>query len=180
MHNTWFTADTHFEHALLAHKYRPEYATVEEMNEGIITRWNAFVKPGDMVYHLGDFAWYRPEDFVDRLNGRIHLILGNHDSLKLWQKEMFSSVQDVKWLGSKELKTSKGFFLSHYPHRSWKQKEYGSIHLYGHCHGTIPNFGLSMDVGWDVFGRPISLDEISLLMKQRDMKQLEDELSEST
>ena len=176
MHNTWFTADTHFEHALLAHKYRPEYETVQDMNEGIIKRWNQIVRPGDTVYHLGDFAWYHPEDFVDRLNGRIHLILGNHDSMNKWQREMFASVQDVKWLGAKELKLSSGFFLSHYAHRTWRQKEFGSVHLYGHWHGTQPDFGLSMDVGWDRFGRPVSLDEIVTLMKQRDMRQLEDEI----
>ena len=29
------------------------------------------------------------------------------------------------------------FELCHYPMMTWKQKEYGSIHLHGHCHGNI-------------------------------------------
>lgn len=52
------------------------------MNETLIDNWNKTVGPTDVVYHLGDFcfagaaAWY---SLLGQLNGRIHLILGNHE-----------------------------------------------------------------------------------------------------
>jgi calcineurin-like phosphoesterase family protein len=57
--------------------------------------------------------------------------------------------------------------LSHYPHASWRGKNHGSIHLYGHSHGSMeeklnqhwPN-RRAMDVGIDIAWRPFSLDEI--------------------
>jgi len=170
LNRTWFTADTHFNHALMQHGYRTEYEDVEEMNEGIIKTWNSLVKPDDDVYHLGDFAWKYPEQFVDRLKGRIHLILGNHDRLKAWQKEMFASVQDVLWLSPKSQRHGPGIFLSHYPHRSWRNKEYGSIHLHGHCHGSMPDYYRSTDVGWDRHNMPVPLDILIASMKDIDPK----------
>jgi hypothetical protein len=32
-------------------------SSVTEMNEALIAKWNAGVGKGDLVYHLGDFAW---------------------------------------------------------------------------------------------------------------------------
>ena len=52
------------------------------MNEALITNWNSTIGKDDIVFHLGDFAmggsaeWCR---LLERLNGRIYLILGNHD-----------------------------------------------------------------------------------------------------
>ena len=60
--NVWFTADTHFNHRRLIEINRPQFGSVEEMNETMIERWNERVKKGDRVYHLGDFALGRPED----------------------------------------------------------------------------------------------------------------------
>jgi len=169
----WFTADTHFSHAVLASKYRG-FDRLEDHDEEIVRIWNHWVQPGDEVYHLGDFAWKHTELFVDRLNGRIHLILGNHDDLKKWQHDMFASVQDVLYLHSKHV-GGYGIYLSHYPHRSWRKKEYGGMHLYGHVHGNIPDLGRSMDVGWDRWKRPVSLTEVRGILLKRDIHQLWDE-----
>ena len=50
----FFIADTHFRHRnIIKHDGRP-YSSVDEMNEALITNWNAKVKPNDSVYHLGD------------------------------------------------------------------------------------------------------------------------------
>jgi len=80
--NTFFTADTHFGHAnIIRHCDRP-FADVEAMNRGITDRWNAVVGPHDLVYHLGDFAMgdaQRWPEYRAALNGRIVLVLGNHD-----------------------------------------------------------------------------------------------------
>lgn len=78
----YLTSDHHFGHKnIIAYEDRP-FTTVEEMDEFMIQRWNETVKPGDTVYHLGDFALVNLERIaalLKRLNGRKILILGNHD-----------------------------------------------------------------------------------------------------
>ena len=52
----------------------------------MIVNWNSVVSPVDTVYHLGDFCFWKGmtsddiEWLINSLNGRKHLILGNHDS----------------------------------------------------------------------------------------------------
>lgn len=85
----FFISDTHFGHANIltftrdngTTKVRPEFATVEEMDETMIARWNARVRPTDHVYHCGDVAMYRPSllKVMPRLRGHKRLIRGNHD-----------------------------------------------------------------------------------------------------
>ena len=84
----FFTADTHFNHTNMLKFCDRPFADVEEMNETIIARWNQVVGEEDHVFHLGDFCqggsaeWSR---LLDRLNGKIHLIVGNHDMKNLRQ-----------------------------------------------------------------------------------------------
>lgn len=82
MINTWFISDTHFSHKniLEYEKDARPFVSIEEMNEKIIDNWNKNVKPNDIIYHCGDFAFgYDNIDIAGRLNGRKKLILGNHD-----------------------------------------------------------------------------------------------------
>lgn len=77
----FFTSDTHFGHANIIKYCNRPFASVEEMNEGIIQKWNAVVSPGDVVYHLGDFAMGHKDNvnIRKRLNGKVILVKGNHD-----------------------------------------------------------------------------------------------------
>lgn len=82
------TSDTHFFHKnIIKHCSRP-FDTVSKMNNVLINNWNSVVAPEDIVYVLGDFIWGNDktciEPLVDKLNGQIHLILGNHDAFKPW------------------------------------------------------------------------------------------------
>lgn len=83
MIETWFISDTHFGHKNIL-EYEKEarpFETIEEMHEVIIERWNSVVKPNDIVYHLGDFAFgKRWISIAERLRGKKRLILGNHDT----------------------------------------------------------------------------------------------------
>ena len=57
------------------------FSNVKEMDEYIVDKWNKKVSNSDTVWILGDIV--SPEhfdkDLLNRLNGKIHLILGNHD-----------------------------------------------------------------------------------------------------
>lgn len=91
----WFVSDPHFYHKKLVRSC-PEhferfrnYDTVEEMNIDIITQWNKFISPNDIVVFLGDFGLNIPvneiEDIfintMNGLNGKKLYIKGNHDKL---------------------------------------------------------------------------------------------------
>ena len=55
---------------------------VEMMDETIISNWNNTVGQDGIVFHLGDFCLGGSAEWskiLDRLNGKIYLIMGNHD-----------------------------------------------------------------------------------------------------
>ena len=93
MKNIWFISDTHFRHeAILGFKdyagltVRP-FASADEMDQQMIDNWQSVVKPGDVVYHLGDVLFgHNKVEWLEanftKLNGTKHLILGNHDNPK--------------------------------------------------------------------------------------------------
>lgn len=160
MSNLWFTADTHFGHqAMLRHRPWP---SVHEMDEALIKLWNLAVRPEDEVWHLGDFAWERPESYFPRLNGTIHFVLGNHDNRK--ELNALTDVHDVRYLRLQKQR----LFLSHYPHRAWRNSHHGSLHLFGHTHGDFAPWGRSMDIGVDAQAfAPVAFDEVVAQLKDR-------------
>lgn len=89
--NVWLTSDTHFCHTnIIKHCHRPFYTT-SEMNEVMIQNWNRVVKPGDIVYHLGDVFMDQQgveqhESIMARLTGRKRLVVGNHDDIPYLSK----------------------------------------------------------------------------------------------
>lgn len=146
------------------------------MNKCLTQTINKYVQEGDILYFLGDFAFGEhiniPSYRHSLICQNIHLCRGNHDTHIDKYRDLFSSIQDVLWyLGPPE-----AIFMSHYAHRVWQGSHKGIIHLYGHSHSTLPDYGKSMDVGVDVayklFGeyRPFSLEEIVNIMSKRDVK----------
>lgn len=79
---TWFTADLHLGHAnIIGYSNRP-FADVDAMDEALVERWNARVRPDDTVWVLGDVAMGRIDEslpLVARFHGRKLLLAGNHD-----------------------------------------------------------------------------------------------------
>lgn len=154
---TWFTSDLHLGHAnILKHCDRP-FQTVAEMDATLIANWNARVFPSDDIWCLGDFCWGNPEKYGSRLNGRKHLIIGNHDGEAIQSWKGWSSVQQYA-----EIKVDDHrLVLFHYPIREWNGFYKGAIHLYGHVHGNMEPTSQSCDVGVDLWDfSPVSLAEI--------------------
>lgn len=162
----WFTADTHFGHkAIIAYESRT-FRSVAAMDETIVKNWNSVVGKHDVVWHLGDFSFCDPAGYVAQLNGKICLCLGNHDHRRLTQiKRCISVIHEAVQV---EVRGTK-IWLSHYAHRTWPSKPYGSIHLYGHSHGKLAPEPSSMDVGVDTNDfKPYSADQVlKLLLTQR-------------
>ena len=146
----WFTADTHFSHRNIMKYCDRPFSSVEEMDDHLVTVWNDCVGKRDTVYHLGDVSW-RPKEnnhVLSRLNGKKILILGNHDK-KLGHNflDHWHDIHDYFHLKLGQTK----IVLFHYPIFSWDSHYHGSIHLHGHCHGTLNNVttGRILDVGVD-------------------------------
>lgn len=174
----FFTSDTHFSHTnIIKYQDRP-FKDVIEMNEHMIRMWNEVVPWDGHVFHLGDVAFgdeRSAKSTLDRLNGSIYLVKGNHDKTVL-RKEF---VRDrFVWVKEKYVvKFDKGkgdeITLCHFAHRVWNKSHHGAYHLYGHSHGAMEDtpWGRSMDVGVDVWDfKPISLKQVCDVLSERKFK----------
>jgi calcineurin-like phosphoesterase family protein len=167
MSDTWFVSDMHFGHTnIIAYCNRP-FNSVEEMDQALVENWNKAVKPTDVVWHLGDWAFHNYEH-IGQLNGFIRSVPGNHDherAKKILPYLPNGFEEEVVYL---KIDKEHRFVLSHYPYEAWR-REY-RYHLHGHTHGMtgegyagyrgpMPN---RLDVGIDAtkLYRPIHLDEV--------------------
>lgn len=178
MSNTYFVSDFHFWHTAILKYSSRNFSSVEDMNEALVNNWNAIVKPEDLVYDLGDVSFGKYTEtkmLLQRLNGKHHIILGNHDKVIINNKNEFinsgviASIQDYKEL---KIKGIPPIIMMHYPLRSWNKMHYGSIMLHGHTHNSLKPIGKSVDVGVDSKYihdeyRPTSLEEVLNYMKDR-------------
>jgi calcineurin-like phosphoesterase family protein len=173
--SVWFTSDTHFGHrGILTLGHGRPFDSVEEMDEAMIERWNAMVKPSDRIYHLGDFSFHgrqKTREVVGRLNGRKFFVRGNHDSVMDGMDWAFEAVYEYKEIkyGFPNASEQRRIVLFHFPIQSWHQVGRGSWHLHGHCHGNLPQTEMArQDVGVDTHDfYPWHVDEIAEAMKDR-------------
>lgn len=164
----YFTADTHFDHDNIRKYCNRPFSTVAEMNETIIKNWNAVVKPKDIVYHLGDFAFIKTEarflELFMSLRGTIRFVKGNHDKTTAKYSHYFDEWHE----GLVDLTIDKQpVTLCHYAMRVWNKKHYDAWHLYGHSHGELDEgYDLSFDVGVDAQQfTPVSLEQVAQKMQ---------------
>ena len=164
----FFTSDTHFGHKNIIRLCDRPFQGIHEMDEELIARWNETVKEHDEVYHLGDFGYKcsvsHLKRIMERLNGRIHLIVGNHDRYTLRANEELDRFTSVFHMLKLWGILDQPITLCHWPMLSWDQSHRGAIQLFGHHHGNKLDKikkGFQMDVGVDPNNfRPISLDQV--------------------
>jgi len=134
------------------------------MNESLISNWNNKVKLDDTIYHLGDFCFSSIENatnILNRLNGNIIFIQGNHDHKYL---QLLGYPRQIEKFKQGKIH----IVMSHFALRVWDKSHFNSFHLYGHSHGCLEPIGKSWDVGVDNNNyTPLSLDEIIEIMKNR-------------
>jgi len=139
----------------------------------LIRRWNEIVQPGDTVYHLGDFAvgGGPAEQYLEKLNGNIVLIVGNHENRALRCLNRFKNVAGLLEIEVKiqeDGKTIKqAITLCHYAMKVWNKSHHGAWQLYGHSHGTLPDpqDARQFDVGVDCWDfRPLTVEQIQAKM----------------
>jgi calcineurin-like phosphoesterase family protein len=181
MKDIWVISDTHFRHSKIlsftdsstGELIRPGFADVDEMDEHMIERWNSVVKPGDIVYHLGDVVMGDKEWFKQnwpRLNGGKRLIVGNHDDIKfLTSGGFFSKV--LMWRMFPEF----GLLFSHVPlHPSsllryvdrdakWPDGHDTLVNVHGHIHQNPSPEGPYRNVSVEAIDyTPVNIEELRI------------------
>ena len=130
----YYTSDLHLGHANIIKLCNRPFSDVTAMNEALINNWNARITNADTVYIIGDLMFRTADDptiYLDRLKGKKHLIIGNHD--KSWMKKVelskyFESVERMLVFGNGKCKVT----LCHYPMMSFE----GKYLIYGHIHNN--------------------------------------------
>jgi calcineurin-like phosphoesterase family protein len=137
----FYISDTHFGHANILHFDNRPFGSVADMEDEMVKRWNAVVKPGDTVYILGDFCWQKEPEWIrilNRLNGGKVLIRGNHDlknpSVRL--RGMFQDIKEYKEITD----NGRHIIMCHYPILFYKAAYNPDCYmLCGHVHTTREN-----------------------------------------
>lgn len=192
------TSDTHFGHKnIITYCDRP-FASVEEMDEGMVDRWNAVVRPEDSVYHYGDVAMGKISTsilHVARLNGNKFLIPGNHDTcwpgnkkVRTSDKHMYEDVgftilnpTEHRVIGETETSHGRVVRMCHFPYEGdshdgdrfteWRPKNDGLWIIHGHVHEKWKVKNKQLNVGVDVWDfTPVSEAQIVETIAQSGLK----------
>jgi calcineurin-like phosphoesterase family protein len=144
----WFTSDTHFGHQNILKFCERPFVSIEEMDNTIIERWNLKVGKDDIVFHLGDFAFAtnkRWKELISLLNGKIYLILGNHDITRwpgTYTMQLFDRVENQMML---KIDNKYKVYLNHFPFLcydgTYRNPEDCTIQLHGHVHERVGGIG---------------------------------------
>lgn len=171
----WFTSDLHFGHRNVIEFCARPYRNVKEMDEKMIEQWNSQVLPGDEVWMLGDFGINKrkvlDKELVNSLNGRKHIVIGNHDSFFVrghenilkFEEQYREKYINAGWEGAYlstyvTLKDGTQVHLSHLPPDSGHDNRYSKfkvpndpkqIYLHGHLHSHYIKKDNLIDVAFD-------------------------------
>lgn len=175
MVDIWYYSDPHYWHKNIIRLCNRPFDSVEDMNWSFIEWYNTLVKPNDVVYCLGDFAFKKGDEIVKHLHGKKILLKGNHDSHK--QLNRIEPYFD-KILDSLDIVIdNQRIMMNHYPYRTWRGNNRGSWNIHGHCHANLPPMGKQLDVGYDNFNyevgwkkyHPIHHDQLKKIMDSKDV-----------
>ena len=130
---SYFSSDFHLGHKVIV-KYRTQFSNQSEHDEFILDRI-AELNKKSVLHILGDFIFDSPNynyyiNELKKMPCRIKLVMGNHDSLKLYKEDRF----EVQL----PLYSYKNIWVSHAPiHHQELRDRLGNIH--GHLHYGVVN-----------------------------------------
>lgn len=135
----WFMSDLHFGHSKSFIYEKRGFKTIEEHNEKLLANIKECVSRDDEFYILGDLTLgdlAASADLLRQLPGKIHIILGNHDTEN--RIEFYQTLGwDVQY--ATRIRWDKyHFYLSHYPTDCANPGEdkisLATINIHGHVH----------------------------------------------
>ena len=140
MGKVYFIADLHFGHRDVIHFDSRPFRDLNEMEEEMIRRWNHKVGPQDHVFVVGDMFGgantAHAGEIVHSLNGKIHLIRGNHDPKGEVFEELFEEVVPAKGIQVRVRGQKQRVVMRHRLLPIYKGNDEGVVHLYGHTHNS--------------------------------------------
>ena len=182
--NVYFTADLHLSHAnIIKYAHRPfwkegdflgegdiaerpwasdeiKQGRVAWMNSRLIANINKRVKPGDVLYHVGDFCFrtgLKPHEWEKQINCKVIHIMGNHDGNNGLNEKIHTAIMDL---------SNKQVLVQHRPPTMEQEiPEWCDFVVCGHVHDNwahrfingIPIINVGVDV-WNY--EPVSLTSL--------------------
>lgn len=194
----WFTSDLHLGHERDFVWEARGYKSSEHHTKSILETLNEYVRKDDILFNLGDLCLNSTPEDVDRyldslICQNMWCLWGNHNNphekvIYLPGKAKIAPSPKIRWvypieyknmsyIGHYEEVTVNGQFivLSHYPFMSWNKLSNGAWCLCGHEHGGLPatrpeaTDGKILDLGWDLFKKPLSFAEVRDIMAKKTM-----------
>lgn len=200
--NVYVSADFHWFHTKPFIVQKRGFNTVEEHNSFGVNTINNIVAKNDILIVLGDFCLNATQDefesVISKINcDNLYYIWGNHNSriaegYRQAKRQQYNVGDDVDiypiryknivYIGDyKEIfYNNQHYIMFHYPITSWNSMSRNSIMVHGHVHGGIEaslpthtESGKILDAGWDVFNRPVHLNEIKEICDKKKYKKVD-------
>lgn len=193
----FFSSDQHFGHRNVVKFCNRPYSDEKEMGKALIENWNSVVGPEDIVVTMGDFFWFNDshsiKKVVNKLNGTIYMVLGNHDKKESFRRcdtEKFIIVDGITHIFLRCENEDKWYqktfeiVCSHYPQMTWSHRDKGAINLFGHIHSgprtlaeidqDLPLWtGQQLDVGVDNQEyKPVSFEDVLYQLEEQRRKKM--------
>lgn len=108
--------------------WRSDLGSLEDYANLLITEWNEFTAPDDMVIMVGDIGYYcqRTIETLMRLKGRKILVIGNHDTVwgtAIYNGQLFQGIHT-------EINVD-GMHIEHHP---YGDRNGAQFYVHGHHH----------------------------------------------
>lgn len=132
----FFTSDPHYGHEnILKYCHRP-FNSIEEHDEELIRLWNETVPEDGIVFILGDIGFCSEtylKTILNRLNGKIYWIIGNHD----WRRITPGIMNRFECITQQMVITvdNKLVYLNHFPFLCYPDSDRHPVYqFFGHVH----------------------------------------------
>ena len=172
-----YIADTHFGHENILEECRPQFYSIEKMDETIINNINRKMNKNDTLYIVGDFTFRSkrsPIEYLQAIKPKKILIVGNHDRdwLKHLSKEEIE--QNFQGVYQQHFVKKNGIELhfNHCPQLAWNRSHFfaQSFSICGHIHNDrdttvaarlFPQITCQFNAGVDVNRfEPVTFEEL--------------------
>ena len=173
----FYISDTHLGHENILSQCRPQFTSIEQMNQTIIDNINRKTTRKDRLYIVGDFSFrsHTPvTEFLDAIKPQKILIVGNHD--RDWLKKLSQEEIDHYFIGvypqHSVKKNGIELHFNHFPQLAWNRSHFfgQSLSICGHIHNDrtealaaqlFPLVNCQFNAGVDINGfEPVTIEEL--------------------